>query len=205
MSFSTLTLREFIDRLASAEPTPGGGTASAVTGAMGAALLIMVAGLPRSRTNTDDERAALGDARARLVPIREALERAADEDAAAFDEVLAAYRLPKATDEEQTARKARIQQALTRATEVPLATLRLAADALDLAGAVARHGVRSAASDVGVAAGLLQAAAEGGAANVRINLGSLSDDAYRRRMAEEADRVSLGAHDAAERVHAALA
>lgn len=205
MSFSTLSLTQFLDRLASAEPTPGGGTAAAVAGAMGTALLIMVAGLPKTRANTDEERAALAGVRERLVPIREALERAADADARAFDEVLAAFRLPKTTDEEQGVRKAAIQRAMGVAIEVPLETLRLAADALDLAGSVARHGVRSASSDVRVATGLLLAAAEGGAANVRVNLGSVADPSNRDRWDAEADRLSARAAEAGERARAALA
>lgn len=205
MSFSTLSLTQFLDRLASAEPTPGGGTAAAVAGAMGTALLIMVAGLPKTRANTDEERAALAGVRERLVPIREALERAADADARAFDEVLAAFRLPKTTDEEQGVRKAAIQRAMGVAIDVPLETLRLAADAIDLAGSVARHGVRSASSDVRVATGLLLAAAEGGAANVRVNLGSVADPSNRDRWDAEADRLSARAAEAGERARAALA
>lgn len=205
MSFSTLSLTQFLDRLASAEPTPGGGTAAAVAGAMGTALLIMVAGLPKTRANTDEERAALAGVRERLVPIREALERAADADARAFDEVLAAFRLPKTTDEEQGVRKAAIQRAMGVAIDVPLETLRLAADAIDLAGSVARHGVRSASSDVRVATGLLLAAAEGGAANVRVNLGSVADPSNRDRWDAEADRLSARAAEAGERARTALA
>lgn len=204
MSFSTLTLKQFLDRLARSEPTPGGGTASAVTGAMGTALLIMVAGLPKTRTNTDEERAALATVRERLVPIREALERSADADAGAFDEVLAAYRLPRVTDEEKAVRKAAIQRAMGHAIEAPLETLRLAAEALDLTETVARHGVPSASSDVGVAAGLLLAAAEGGAANVRVNLGSVSDESSRVRWAAEVDRLSARATEAGGRARAAL-
>lgn len=203
MSFSTLTLKQFIDRLASGEPTPGGGTASAVTGAMGTALLIMVAGLPKTRTNAEDERVALAAARERLLPIRDALERAADSDSEAFDEVLAAYRLPRATDEEKGARKAAIQQALGHATEAPLETLRLAAEALDLAEIVAMHGVPSASSDVGVATRLLEAAAAGGAANVRINLGGVSDEEKRQQWAGTTDALAARAMSAAERARAA--
>lgn len=164
----------------------------------------MVAGLPKTRTNTDEERAALASVRERLVPIRDALERSADADASAFDEVLAAYRLPKVTDEEKAARKAAIQLAMRHAIEAPLETLRLAAEALDLAETVARHGVPSASSDVGVAAGLLLAAAEGGAANVRVNLGSVSDPSSRDQWAAEADRVFAHATEAAGRARAAI-
>jgi formiminotetrahydrofolate cyclodeaminase len=202
MSFSAKTLREFVDALAAAQPTPGGGTASAVAGAMGVALLMMVAGLPKTKANTDQERATLAAVRTKLVPIREALERSADRDAEAFDAVMAAYRLPKGSDHEQTQRKAAIQQALRQATEAPLETLRLAGVALALGETVALHGNPSAASDAGVAAGLLQAAAEGGAANVRANLGGLSDEVFRERAAADAHQWAERAGQAAARMRA---
>src|SRR5512139_3591574 len=161
MSFSTLSVHEFIQSLASSEPTPGGGTAAAIAGAMGTGLLIMVAGLARTRGNTDDERAILAGVRERLVPLADALERCADRDTEAFNVVMAAYRRPKATDEEKAARKAAIAEAMRGATEAPLETLRLVVRALELGETVARHGNPSAASDVGVGAGLLAAAADG--------------------------------------------
>ena len=205
MSFSTLSLSEFLDALASAEPTPGGGTASAVAGAMGTALLVMVAGLPKTRTNTDDARAALDAVRAELVPLRASLEVCADRDAEAFNAVMAAYRLPKATDDEKAARKTAIARAMHGATEVPLQTLRLASRALDLGETVARHGNPSAASDAGVAASLLHAACEGAAANVRVNLGSWSEEGFRTQAGAETDELSARATTALARVRAALA
>jgi len=195
MSFSSTSVHDFIQSLASAEPTPGGGTAAAIAGAMGAALFIMVAGLPRTRGNTDDERATLAGARAELTPLADALEACADRDAEAFDVVLAAYRRPKATDEEKAARKAAIAEAMRGATEAPLETLRLAARALALGEPVARVGNPSAASDARVGAGLLVAAAQGAAANVRINLESLGEDAYRTAAAAETEAL-LGAVEA---------
>jgi formiminotetrahydrofolate cyclodeaminase len=130
MSFSARTLTQFFDDLASSAPTPGGGTASAVAGAMGASLLMMVAGLPKSRTNADVERTTLDACRATLGELRAALARAADDDAAAFDAVMAAYRLPKATDEDKAARKAAIARAMRGATEAPRTTLGLSVQAL---------------------------------------------------------------------------
>ncbi len=198
-SFSDLTVRQFIDELASAAPTPGGGSAAAIVGALGTALLVMVSGLPKSRHGTDEDTAALAAARTALSPLLEAFQSAADRDTAAFDRVIAAFRLPKSTDDEKAARKVRVQEAYREATEVPLQTLRLAAGAIAEAAAVGRHGVSSASSDVGVAAGLLQAAAEGAAANVRINLGSLTDEAFRERAeAETADLLARAAADAAK-------
>jgi formiminotetrahydrofolate cyclodeaminase len=177
--FADRTVADFLDNLASAEPTPGGGTASAIAGAMGAALLMMVAGLPRTRGNTDEERAVLQETRTALSAIRDRLSALADADAGAFEQVMAAYRLPKATDEEKASRRQAIQAALASATDSPLDTLKQAAAAAHAGLVVATHGNRSAASDVRVAFELLEAAAAGAAANVETNLVGLEDEAYR--------------------------
>jgi formiminotetrahydrofolate cyclodeaminase len=203
MSFSTLSVHDFIQALASAEPTPGGGTAAAVAGAMGAGLLMMVAGLSRTRGNTDDERAALAAVRDRLMPLIEALERCADRDTDAFNAVMAAYRLPKASDAEKSARKAAIASAVKGATDVPLETLRLAVDALESADTVVRLGNPSAASDAGVGAGLLAAAARGAAANVRINLDGLGDDEYRTSATRQMEALVARVGAAEDRLRAA--
>lgn len=185
MKFGEMTVTQFLGALASPDPTPGGGTASAVAGAMGTSLLVMVTGLAKSNTNTDDEKTALAAARVALQPVVATLTALADADAAAFDEVMGAYRLPKASDEEKAARSAAIQKALQGATTVPLQTLRACAAAMAQAEAVATCGNRSAVSDVGVAIGLLEAAASGAEANVRINLGSVRDAQFTSAAAEE--------------------
>ena len=182
--FANMTVSQLLGALESPDPTPGGGTASAVAGAMGASLLVMVTGLAKSKTNSDDDKAALAEARAGIAPLAGTLMQLADADTAAFNVVMDAYRLPKATDEDKAARTRAIQQALRGATEVPLATLRACADAIDRGRTVAAHGNRSAASDVGVAIGLLKAAADGAAANVKINLDSIKDEVYRTATAD---------------------
>ena len=189
MKFAEMTVAQFLDALASPDPTPGGGTAAAVAGAMGTSLLVMVTGLAKSNTNTDDEKAALAGAKLALQPLVAALMTLADADAASFDEVMAAYRRPKATDEEKAARSAAIQQALQGATTVPLQTLRVCASAMPHAGTVAACGNRSAVSDVGVAIGLLEAAAAGAEANVRTNLGSVKDPQFTSAAADETGRL----------------
>ncbi|MGE3274621.1 MAG: cyclodeaminase/cyclohydrolase family protein [Vicinamibacterales bacterium] len=200
MSFRNQTVSAFMDALASGEPTPGGGTASAMAGAMGVSLLVMVAGLPRTKTNADEEKAALAAARDALAPIGAKLLDFADADAASFDQVMAAYKLPKASDEEKQARKAAIQKGFEAATSVPVETLLAAAEALDQALAVARFGNPSAASDVGVGLALLEAAAAGAAANVQINLESLTDEAFvvraKAQLADGQSRVAEGARAA---------
>jgi formiminotetrahydrofolate cyclodeaminase len=187
--FADMTVAQLLAALASPEPTPGGGTAAAIAGAMGTSLLVMVAGLAKSRNNTDDEKAALAKARAAIEPITARLTDLADKDAASFDAVMAAYRLPKATDQEKMTRTQVIQAALRGATEIPLETLRTCAAALEPARTVADYGNRSAESDTGVAIGLLKAAAAGAAANVRMNLGGLKDEGF--KAAAEAETARL--------------
>jgi methenyltetrahydrofolate cyclohydrolase len=194
-----MSVAQLLAALSNSEPTPGGGTAAAIAGAMGTSLLIMVTGLAKSKTNTDEEKAVLAGARAALEPIGGQLTQLADADTESFNAVMAAFRLPKTTDEEKAARTGAIQAALRGATIVPLETLRACLEALDLGRAVAAHGNRSAASDVGVAIGLLKAAADGAAANVRINLGSLKDAAFVSATEAETARLSeaAAAHAAA--------
>jgi formiminotetrahydrofolate cyclodeaminase len=188
--FADLTVSAFTDALASAEPTPGGGTAAAVGGAMGAALLMMVAGLPKTRHNSDEERAKLGEARAALTSVRERLLVLADTDSDAYNQVISAYRLAKESDADKAARRSAIQSAMKSATEAPLETLRTVAAAMGYAKTIAQCGNPSAASDVRVALELLEAAGAGAAANVDINLTSLGDESYRKSAAATMMEIS---------------
>ncbi|MEY4637421.1 MAG: hypothetical protein RJA55_3219 [Acidobacteriota bacterium] len=189
MKFAEMTCARFLEALASPDPTPGGGTAAAMAGAMGTGLLVMVTGLAKSKTSSDAEKAALAAARQALQPLIPALTELADADAAAFDQVMSAYRLPKATDNDKAARSAAIQAALQGATTVPLQTLRACAAAMAHAETVAGDGNRSAVSDVGVAIGLLEAAAAGAEANVRINLASVRDLKFTSAASDETGRL----------------
>ncbi len=189
MKFADMTVAQLLDALASPAPTPGGGTASAIAGAMAVALLEMVTGLAKGNTNSEAEQAALAGARQALAPLRVTLAALADADAQSFDEVMQAYRLPKATESDKSARSAAIQLALQGATTVPLQTLRACAEAMGPAETVAAGGNRSAVSDVGVAIGLLEAAAAGAEANVRINLASVRDLKFTADAADETGRL----------------
>jgi formiminotetrahydrofolate cyclodeaminase len=117
----------------------------------------------------------------------------ADADTLAFDRVMAAYRLPKAQDEEKAARTRAIQEALRGATEIPLQTLRACVDALTHGRVVRDYGNPSAASDAGVAMGLLKAAADGAATNVRANLPGLKDEAFKAATDAETTRLLAAA------------
>lgn len=142
-------------------------------------MLLMVAGLEKSKSGSEEEKLLLAEARHALVPLRTRLVELADADTDAFNQVMEAYRLPKANDDEKAARAAVIQRALWRATEVPLETLRVCADALEYGPIVARCGNPTASSDVGVGVRLLEAAAGGAEANVRVNLKGIRDEALK--------------------------
>jgi formiminotetrahydrofolate cyclodeaminase len=205
MKFAEMSVAQLLEALSSSEPTPGGGTAAAIAGAMGASLLVMVTGLAKSRDNTDEEKAALGKARAVLQPLTADLRRLADADSESFNAVMAAYRLPKVSDEDQAARSRAIQHALRGATIVPLDTLRACTDAIAQAQTVAQHGNRAAASDAGVAIALLRAAADGAYANVRANLESIKDEGFKSSTDAEAARLALAATADASTAMQALA
>jgi formiminotetrahydrofolate cyclodeaminase len=169
------TVTELLSAFSSPDPTPGGGSAAALAGAMGASLLAMVAGLPKTRSGTPEERAALDRARAELLDLRRELTGLVDRDTDAYDLVVAAYRKPKATDEEKAARQAAIQDAMRVATDVPAETMAACARAVTAARAVAECGLPSAKSDVAVGVQLLMTAMQGALYNVAVNIGSLKD------------------------------
>jgi formiminotetrahydrofolate cyclodeaminase len=198
------SVRDLLTGFSSADPTPGGGSAAALASAVGASLLVMVAGLPKTRTGSDEDRAALTTAGSVLAELCKGLTEAIDADTAAYDQVVAAYKLPKASLDEQAARKAAIQRALWGATEVPRGVVRLSAAALDQAIAVATHGHRAAASDVGVAVALLRAGARGARLNAEINIGSIPDAAYAGEVAAEIARLGEDLSRAADAADALL-
>jgi formiminotetrahydrofolate cyclodeaminase len=171
------TVTDLLDAFSSPDPTPGGGSAAALAGALGVSLFAMVAGLPKTRTGSAEERAALDDARARLLALRATFVDLVDRDAAAYDLVVAAYKHPKTTDAEKAARKAAVQDAMRIATEVPIETLQAAADGLNVGVIVAAQGNPSARSDVAVGLQLLMTAVQGAFLNASVNLGSLTDPA----------------------------
>jgi formiminotetrahydrofolate cyclodeaminase len=180
------SVRDLLSAFSAPDPTPGGGSAAAFASALGASLLMMVAALPKTRSGSDVDRAALVAAAAALAGIRQSLTDAIDEDAAAYDRVVGAYKLPKASAGEQAARRDAIQRALQAATDVPIGVMKASTRALDQAAVVAAHGYRSAASDVGVAIALLVAGATGAMLNVDANLEALGDGAFRTRVGAEA-------------------
>ena len=198
MKLTEKTVAELLAAFQSSEPTPGGGSASALAGAVGASLLAMVAGLPKSRAATEEDAQRLKAAGERCTTLASELEGLVDRDSESYDTVMAAYRLPKGTDAEKTARSAAIQDALRVATAAPLDVMRACAAAVEQAVVVARLGNTSAASDVQVGLELLTAGLRGAKQNVEINLGSIKDASYVERVRKDEQEFERGAtHEAA--------
>lgn len=168
---------ELLDRLASSDPTPGGGSAAALAGAVAAALVEMVAAMPKTRTGAEEERRRLDEVRARARGEGVHLRALVDEDAVAFDAVIAARRLPKETEAQKVARKAAVDAAMTTAAEVPMRTARACLVILQDAVAAAEHGNPNARSDAITAAALAWGGLVGALENVRINVGAGADGA----------------------------
>lgn len=176
-----LSLQTFLERLASGDPVPGGGSAAALAGAMGAALIEMVVELTVGRPAAEDHEDALGKIAAAAAESRAALLSLAELDAGAYDAVVRARRLPRGSAREDEARAIEVVAAVAEATRIPLTTAGVASAVLDLAARLAPLGNRNAISDVGVAGLLAATALRGAALNVQINLPSLGSDHPLRR------------------------
>jgi formiminotetrahydrofolate cyclodeaminase len=205
MSLLDGSVRDFLAASSSPSPTPGGGSASALAAALGASLVMMVAGLPKTRSGSETDRLALDAAAGSLSDIRRQLADAIDADATAYDRVVAAYRLPKGTEEEKAARTSAIQTAMRQAIDVPLDVMRLSVLGLEAAQTVAAHGHRGAASDLGVAIALLHCGVRGARLNADINLSSIKDETYKSGAAGEVDRLAHAAATLADAAETALA
>jgi methenyltetrahydrofolate cyclohydrolase len=189
MKLTDRTVHELLAAFRSSDPTPGGGSASALSGATGASLLTMVAGLPTPLAATVEDLQRLHEAGARCSDLAVGLEALIDRDSEAYDLVIGAYRMPKATDEEKAARSARIQESMRTAIEAPLDVMRGCRAGIEEAADVARLANRNASSDVQVGLELLGAGLRGARLNVEINLGSVKDEEYARRVKSETERL----------------
>jgi len=189
VSFADLTVGQFVERLSSSEPVPGGGAASALAAALGASLVAMVAGLSAGRPKYAVYEETLFRADATGKQLAAELLQIADKDAEAYAGYAAALKLPRDTDEQIEARQAAIRSAARAASDAPCdcvrACLRLAEVTEELAG---RSNV-NASSDVLVAALLAEAGARGAAENVRINLPSTGDEEYSEEMSHQLDEM----------------
>jgi formiminotetrahydrofolate cyclodeaminase len=183
------SLESFLDELAGSEPTPGGGSAAAVIGAMGAALLSMVCNVTLGKKGQEAVEPDMTAVRDESEHLRARLTAMVAEDIAAFDGLMAAYRLPKSNDAEKSRRAEAIQSNLRAATETPLACARSCAEVVMLARRTAEKGFAGVISDAGVGVLAANSALRSAALNVYINAPALKDRAYADAATAEIEKL----------------
>jgi formiminotetrahydrofolate cyclodeaminase len=194
-------VQQFLDELASKASTPGGGSAAAIMGAMGAALVSMVCNLTVGKKNYEDVSDELQKVLTQAEDLRGRLTDMIRADVEVFDQVMAAYGLPKDSDEQKTARSAAIQTALRAATDVPLNCARACAEAIALTKVVAEKGNRNVISDAGVAVLAAYAALRSAALNVYINAGGIKDKEFVDGRLAELQKILDGTDTATEEIY----
>lgn len=188
-SLLTYNLREFANELSMDSPAPGGGSTSALCGALSASLSSMVSLLTYGKKEYESVRPEMKDIGLRAQELKDELLRAVDLDTAAFNKVLDAIRLKKTTEEQKQEREQAVEEATKEATIVPMEVLRKSVEALRLAKTVAVKGFKNSLSDAGVAALTAQAAAEGAYYNIRINVPNIRDTEFTSKIMEEAETL----------------
>lgn len=178
MKLVEMNVSEFVDLMASAEPAPGGGSASALNGALGAGLASMVCALTVGKKKYAEYEAEAIAAQQKAAALKDRFVDIIDRDTEAFNAVSAVFAMPKGTDEEKAARKAAMQAALKGCTISPFEMMELACEALELVRSLVGRSNASAASDLGCAALNLRSAIQGAWLNVCINVGGISDEAF---------------------------
>jgi formiminotetrahydrofolate cyclodeaminase len=185
----------FLDELASKASTPGGGSAAAIMGAMGAALASMVGNLTVGKKGYENVEPEIQDLLRKTEALRAKLTGMVADDVKVFNQVMGAYGMPKDTDEQKTARSETIQTALKAATDVPLACARACAEVIDLCKPMAEKGNKNVISDAGVAVLAAYAALRSAALNVYINVPGIKDRAFADSRTAELEKI-LGGKDA---------
>ena len=174
----SMTVTELADEVSRATPAPGGGSIAALAGSLGASLAAMVANLTFYKKSMADRQEEMEELAIRAQEIKDELLRLVDLDTEAFEEVITAMRMPKATAEEKAARDAAIQEGYKTATRIPYRSAELCLETIGMAKRAAEMGLKTAVSDAGVGALMARSALIGAVYNVRINLGSITDAAW---------------------------
>jgi len=187
LKLDELSIREFMNELSLAKATPGGGSVAALCGALGAALSAMVAGVTRRKEKFKDTWASMEEIARRSDRLREHLLGLVQGDADAYQQVMAALKLPKETEQQSISRRKALQAALKKAAEVPLETLRASEGLMEIAQQAVEQGDPNAITDAGAAVHLSYAAGGIAAYNVRINLSQIEDEGFRLECSREVE------------------
>ena len=202
MKLSELKVTEFCDLLASDAPAPGGGSAAALEGAIGAALTAMVCGLTKGKKKFAEFNDLAVEAEVKALALKDRFVDVMDRDTEAFNVVSAAFGMPKETDEEKAARSAAIQKGLEGCTATPFEMMEIAVETLELTDSILGKSNDSAASDLGVSALSLRAAIQGAWLNVLINIGSLKNKELAEDYRAKGEAILAKALPLADKIYA---
>lgn len=195
------SIEEFLEGLASKSATPGGGSAAAIMGAMGAALVSMVCNLTVGKKNYESVSEEMAALLPRLEDLRHRLIDMVAADVDAFDQVMAAYGLPKETDADKKSRSAAIQEALQNATRVPLQCAHACVEIIKLSLIAAEKGNKNVISDAGVAVVAAHAALRSAALNVQVNIGTIKDEAFVTHAGRELENLMDGMEQLTDEIY----
>lgn len=201
MKLVDMTLNDFSKLLASAAPAPGGGSAAALEGAVGAALTSMVASLTVGKKKYAEHEALTQELLEKTEAVRVKFVDVIDRDTEAFNGISAVFAMPKDTDEQKATRAAAMQEALKACTQTPFDMMTYALEALELTGRAVGKSNASAASDLGVAALSLKAAVQGAWLNILINVGGIKDSAFVERYRSEGEAILAKALPLADEIY----
>ncbi len=202
--FTEKSVNQFLDELASKAPAPGGGSGSALGGALAAGLLSMVCNLTIGKKGYEEVEGDMKEILAQSEELRARLPSLLEDDTQAYGEVMACYRLPKGTDEEKAARAEAMQSALKRAADVPLEVAECCSQIIDMCLPAAHKGNKWAVSDAGVSVLLAEASLIGSLLNVEINLASIKDQDYVATTQKRVEEITRGKAELKEKVMAVV-
>ena len=197
---ANLKITEYLEKAAAGTAVPGGGSVAALNAALAAGLTEMVANLTIGKKGYEAVAEEMNDIAGKSTELREKLTAAIDRDAEAYSEVMAAFKLPKATDQEKGLRKPAIQKAFKHAALVPLEVAKHAVKVIDLAGRAVDSGNKNAVTDGLVAAMNARTAALAALYNVKINLGSIEDDEFVKKLAREVNDLEQQAKSKEQKI-----
>jgi formiminotetrahydrofolate cyclodeaminase len=200
-NFKDTAIEPFLDALASSKATPGGGSAAAIIGAMGASLVSMVCNLTIGKKKYADVEGEMKEVLHKAEALRHKLTGMIEDDVKAFDQVMAAYGMAKETDAEKATRDKAIQAALKQATEVPLRCCHAAREVIDLAAIASEKGNLNVISDAGVGVLAAYAALRSAALNVFTNAKIITDKAFAEAKVKELEKLLAGAEAATEKAY----
>jgi len=196
----SMTVKDFVEELSTDSPAPGGGSVSALLGSLAAALASMVAALTHGKKGMEEKKSQMENVGIKAQELKDRLSTLVDADTEVFNELMAAMRLPKKTDEQKTARHTAVQEATKAATKIPLEIAKLCSEVLDLADVVAREGLAASVSDAGVAAEAALAGLRGARLNVLINLADIEDEKFKKGVTDEVNDMERSAAELKRKV-----